>query len=120
MELNRTHILYDMWLADTGLLEAIQPWQQTLLAAAKASGATILKHHFHQFSPTGITGFLLLAESHISVHTWPEEGLATVDIFTCGPMDTTLILTQLRRRFQPVRESVKSLDRGLITQTPPI
>lgn len=108
-----------MWLADTHLLEIIFPWQQTLLAAAKASGATILKHHFHQFSPIGITGFLLLAESHISVHTWPEEGLATVDIFTCGPMDTTLILAQLRNHFQPVRENVKLINRGLAAQTPP-
>lgn len=106
------HLLYDMWLKNPAQLETVTAWEQVLITAAIASGATVLQHHFHQFSPTGITGFLLLAESHISVHTWPEERLATVDIFTCGTMKPSIILQQLRDEFQPEREILKEIERG--------
>lgn len=50
-----------------------------------AGGATVLQSHIHRFEPTGVTAFLLLAESHCSLHTWPEERAAELDVFTCGP-----------------------------------
>ena len=112
----RTHILYDLWLADTTLLETIAPWRETLLAAAKESGATIIGHQFHQFSPCGITGFLLLAESHISIPPWPEEGLASVDIFTCGSMNADHIIGSLRKHFQPQRENLRMVKRGILNE----
>lgn len=112
MELSRTHLLYDIWLDDPVQLETTEIWQEILLTATRESGATILTHHFHQFTPSGITGYILLAESHVSIHTWPEERLATIDIFTCGSMDTNHIITQLRERFLPVREKLTTVNRG--------
>jgi len=56
-----------------------------MLAAAKESGATILGESFHQFSPQGVSGVIIIAESHLTVHTWPEHGYAGADIFTCAP-----------------------------------
>ncbi len=111
----RTHILYDLWLADAPPLERVAPWRETLLAAAEESGATIIDHRFYQFSPRGVTGFLLLAESHLSVHTWPEEGLASVDIFTCGSqVDTDLIYEYIRSEFCAKEVSVMEVKRGTL------
>ncbi len=113
MGLGRKHVLYDLWVDDASLLKQVDAWREILLAAAKGSGATIIDYQFHQFSPHGVTGFLLLAESHISVHTWPEEGLAALDIFTCGPMDTNFIIARLRERFKPCRERLTTVNRGI-------
>ncbi len=112
MELAVRHLLLDLWLDDPALLERVELWQELLLSAARDSGATILTHHFHQFSPAGVTGFLLLAESHLSVHTWPETGLAAIDIFTCGAMDPGVIIAHLRRRLHPCRERLTWVKRG--------
>jgi len=108
----RRHILYDVWPAEGHLLETIAPWRERLPAIAAAAGATILDQAFHQFQPRGMTGFLLLAESHLSVHTWPEAGLAAIDIFTCGAMDTEAIIAQLRCWLKPERERVTLVERG--------
>ena len=65
-------------LADAHLMESI------FIASAKASGATVLGSNFHDFKPQGVSGFVIIAESHFSVHAWPEYDYAAVDIFTCG------------------------------------
>src|SRR5205814_9039612 len=82
------HVLYDAWVEDPAVLARVEPIRELMCRAAEAGGATVLHEYFHQFNPHGVTGFLLLAESHISVHTWVDEGFAAFDIFTCGNMDT--------------------------------
>lgn len=77
------HLIADLTgcarLDDAGFVEA------ALVAAAEAAGATVLEARLHSFGPgQGVTGVVLLAESHISIHTWPEHGYAAVDIFLCG------------------------------------
>jgi S-adenosylmethionine decarboxylase proenzyme len=110
--MGRRHLLYDVWLADLAILRRVAPWREILLEAAEQSGATVLDHQFHQFHPCGVTGFLLLAESHISVHTWPEEGLAAIDVFTCGGVDGEAIVRWLRERLCPQRERLRIVERG--------
>ena len=112
MELARRHFLFDCWVDDPTLLQRVEPLRTMLLAATRDSGATILADHFHQFEPHGVTGVLLLTESHLSIHTWPEEGLVTVDVFTCGTMDTELILQRLRDALSPHRENLTTIRRG--------
>ena len=112
MEVGRRHLLYDLWVDDPTLLQRVEPLRAMLLSATRDSGATVLADHFHQFEPHGVTGVLLLAESHLSIHTWPEEGLITVDVFTCGTMDTTLILQRLRDALSPHRETLTTILRG--------
>jgi S-adenosylmethionine decarboxylase proenzyme len=106
------HLLYDLWLDDVYLLERVERWTEILLGVAERSGATVIGQQFHQFEPYGVTGFVLLAESHVSVHTWPEEGLAAIDIFTCGQMDADSILRWLRERLCPQRERLTTVERG--------
>ena len=65
-------------LDDEGLM------RDTLYMAAKAANSTLIALHSHKFSPQGVTAIALLAESHISIHTWPESGMAVCDVFTCG------------------------------------
>lgn len=105
------HLLYDMWeaehLDDKAYVEA------ALCAAAAAAKATVLHIHLHEFSETGgLSGVAVLAESHISVHTWPERGFAAFDIFMCGDCDSYDAVPTLRAAFAPGREQLDEVRRG--------
>ncbi len=108
-----SHVLVDFWgasnLTEPKLIEA------TLREAAEACGATVLHVHVHEFASNGgVSGVAVLAESHISIHTWPELDFAAFDIFMCGNCAPERALPVLRRVFRPVRESVGEHKRGLI------
>jgi S-adenosylmethionine decarboxylase len=108
------HLLVDLWdasnLNDPGRIDAI------LREAALAAKATILHSHFHHFEPGGgVSGVLVLAESHISIHTWPERDFAAIDIFMCGACDPYLSLPVLEREFAPRRLDVSEQRRGRVS-----
>ena len=107
------HLLLDLWgargLTDPSAIE------QVLCAAARAADATILHSHMHQFGEDGgCSGVVVLAESHISIHTWPERAFAAIDIFMCGTCDPHRAIPVLRDAFQPTGMSVSEHRRGLI------
>jgi len=86
-----------------------------MVAAAKVAKASIVGSHFHQFSPYGISGVVVIAESHVAIHTWPEHGYAAVDIFTCGETLSPEVAAQyLVEKFQARQPSLIELKRGLI------
>ncbi|MDE2007868.1 MAG: adenosylmethionine decarboxylase [Rhodospirillales bacterium] len=108
-----THLLVDLWgarnLTDPAAIDA------ALREAAEAAGATILHGHFHHFSPNGgVSGVLVLAESHISIHTWPERDFAAIDIFMCGACNPYHSLPALKAAFQPAQIQLGEQRRGLI------
>jgi S-adenosylmethionine decarboxylase len=108
-----THLLIDLWgatnLADPAHID------RALREAAEASGATILHGHFHHFSPNGgVSGVLVLAESHISIHTWPERDFAAIDIFMCGACDPYDSVPALETAFKPRAVNLGEQRRGLI------
>ena len=78
------HCILELYACDSARLDDEAFLRDTLTAAAKRAGATLLNLITHRFEPQGVTGLALLAESHISIHTWPESGYAAVDVFTCG------------------------------------
>lgn len=80
-----THILLDLEGCPQDLLSDKAKIRFRLRQAALAAGATIVGEVFHEFQPPGVSGVLLIAESHLSVHTWPFLGKATLDVYTCGP-----------------------------------
>jgi S-adenosylmethionine decarboxylase len=105
------HCIVDFWGA-SHLTDA--KWlTDALEEASKAAGATLLNIFLHEFpSSGGITGVALLAESHMSIHTWPENGYAAIDIFMCGRANPQLALDVLILRLRPTHSFVKHLVRG--------
>lgn len=78
------HILVEFFGCDSDILDDIQQVEEVMREAVKASGANEVGCVFHKFQPMGTSGVIVLSESHISIHTWPGEGYASVDFYTCG------------------------------------
>ena len=78
------HLLLELKGCDKEALNDIEFLRSTLVTAAIDCGATVLGESFHPFQPQGVSGVVVIAESHLSIHTWPEYGYAAADIFTCG------------------------------------
>ena len=107
------HLLADFHGIDADKLVSCEAIDTLLRSAATTAGATILHSHFHSFGPQqGVTGVLLLAESHISIHTWPEFGFAAADIFMCGDATPELALDVIERALQPASRIVQTIARG--------
>ncbi len=107
------HILADLYGVDAALLRDGKALEILLRKAAVDAGATVLSSHFHSFGEgAGITGVVLLAESHISIHTWPESGVAAADIFMCGASDAERALAVLLRELVPADSQTVSVGRG--------
>ena len=108
-----THVLVDFW--GTSEIDNVEFVAQTLRDAARACNATVLHVHVHEFASSGgVSGVAVLAESHITVHTWPEIDYAAFDVFMCGDCDPMLAVPVLRRAFRPTRETVGEQKRGLV------
>ncbi|MDB4872637.1 MAG: speD [Gemmatimonadales bacterium] len=107
------HLLADFHGIDAARLVSCGGIDALLRAGADAAGATILHSHFHSFGPQqGVTGVLLLAESHISIHTWPEFGFAAADIFMCGDALPQLALDVIEGALRPASRIVQTIARG--------
>ena len=88
--------------------------KQALVEAANAAGATVVESVFHRFSPQGLSGVVVITESHITVHTWPEHAYAAVDIFTCGDFEKAeKIKNSLVERFAAKESRTKAIKRGI-------
>jgi len=117
MDCRGTHLIADLWgcegLDDAGLVE------RALREAAAAAGAVLLRVDVHGFGPgQGVTGVAMLAESHVSVHTWPEHGYAACDVFLCGRTQAAdAALESLVESFHASRRMVQHVARG--SKTPP-
>ena len=107
-----THLLVDLWgacnLADLGAIDTI------LRDAVAAAGATLLRIDLHSFDNSGgVTGIAILAESHMSIHTWPETGYVAIDIFVCGSCDAYKAIPVLEAGFAPQSLQISEHKRGL-------
>ena len=109
------HLLLELNDCDPKLLNDINFIREIMLAAANESGAAVLGEAFHQFSPQGVSGVILIAESHLSVHTWPEHGYAGADIFTCGTrVKPEKAAEVIIAKLKPGTHSVILMNRGMI------
>ena len=107
------HLLADFYGVDSAHLVASADIDALLRAGAEAAGARILHSHFHSFGDAmGVTGVVLLAESHISIHTWPEFGFAAADIFMCGDALPKLALEVIELALKPASSIVQTIARG--------
>ena len=109
------HLLVELHGCHPDLLKKVDVVKDILVGAARACGATIVDVTFHEFNPFGVSGVVVIAESHLSIHTWPEYRYAAVDIFTCGEViKPELAVTYIASRFRCRAPSVVEIKRGLI------
>jgi len=104
------HLIVDLHGATR--LDDIDHIEATLRRCVDAAKATLLHIHLHHFQPSGVSGVAVLAESHISIHTWPEVGYAALDVFMCGSANPDACIPVLREAFSAERVGVNELLRG--------
>ena len=109
------HILADLYGVDFDKLDHVEDVKALLEGAVKYADLSKLSSHFHQFIPHGATGVILLEESHISIHTWPEHGYAAIDVYTCGGKEKTFkAMEYILKQLKPKRVDEKIAERGTV------
>ena len=111
------HLLLELRECNVAVLDDLVYLENALVSAAKESGATVIGQSFHQFAPQGVSGVVLIAESHLSLHTWPEHAYAAVDIFTCGTtVKIEVAADALIRRLGSKDPSMLEVKRGILVR----
>jgi len=109
------HLLIEFCGCDHDILNDVGNIKGLMDEAAVVSGASIVESVFHRFNPHGVSGVVVIAESHLAIHTWPEYGYAAVDLFTCGEaVDPWKAYEFLKERLTPQSTSTKEILRGEI------
>ncbi len=112
MDTRGTHMLVEIRHASPALLDDLQAIEALLTEAAALASARVIRACFHRFQPEGVTGFLLLEESHLSIHTWPAQGYAAVDFYTCGAADPKPAVAFLAQALEAGQVECLSVRRG--------
>ena len=111
------HLLLELRECNKAVLDDLRYLENALVSAAEEAGATVLGKSFHQFAPQGVSGVVLIAESHLSLHTWPEHAYAAVDIFTCGTtVKIEVAADALIRQLGSRDPSALEVKRGMFVQ----
>ena len=109
------HVLAELFGCRTDLLNDVDAIRRVMLDAAKIAGAEVVGEFFHQFSPHGVSGVVVISESHLAIHTWPEHGYAAADVFTCGTrVDPHVACRHLVRAFGAADLTVTEVRRGIV------
>lgn len=107
------HILAEFYECNPNILNNVEIIEQLMEKAAIACGASVVQKCFHVFNPYGVSGVIVIAESHLAIHTWPELGYAAVDIFTCGDtVDPKIAYECLKFDFSAQNSNYTELKRG--------
>ncbi len=111
------HILADLYGVKADKIDRVEDIRELLEESVKNANLTKISSHYYQFQPHGATGVILLAESHISIHTWPEHGIATVDVYTCGdPSKAYKAMDYIISKLSPTRVDKQVHDRGILEE----
>lgn len=108
------HILVEFMNCDPHIMNDVAGIERDMVAAAQKAGATVINSTFHHFSPWGVSGVVVIQESHLAIHTWPEYGYAAVDLFTCGEMDAWISFDHLKDCFKSQSYSAIEMKRGSV------
>ena len=121
MEALGRHVLLDLSSCNGAKLDDLPFVRETMLHAARETGASVIGEIFHHFSPQGVTGVVAIAESHLCIHTWPEFRYAAVDIFTCGEaFDPNHAARLIVERLESEAPEVTEVIRGLRPAPAPV
>lgn len=109
------HLLIELYDCDPKIITDVRRVEETMVEAAKATKAFIVDVVFHTFNPHGISGVIVIAESHLTIHTWPEYGFASVDIYTCGTeVNPWKAYHVLRKGFRAKNVTAMEMKRGVL------
>lgn len=109
------HLLIELWSCNRKKIDTLDYLEKIMVQAAEVAGATVLKSAFQDFNPQGVSGVVVIAESHLTIHTWPEHGYAAVDIFTCGTsVDPWKATEFLQRELEAGDIQVRDFLRGVL------
>ena len=113
------HMLLELFDCDPDAINSLDIVKTSMVEAAKLAQATIVDVIFHEFNPFGISGVVVIAESHLAIHTWPEYRYAAVDVFSCGEtLQPQVAVEHLVEQLGAARTSVVELQRGVFLQAP--
>ena len=111
------HILAEFFGCNPNVLNNVELIQEKMTQAAVECGATVVQTCFHMFNPYGVSGVVIISESHLAIHTWPELGYAAVDLFTCGEAcDPMVAYKFLKKLFNAKNTSYTQLNRGIMDE----
>lgn len=110
------HTIWDIYNCNTSKIKFVAPIKEILNQVVTEIQLTKVAESYKQFEPFGATGFILLEESHISIHTWPEHNFAAIDVFSCREFDIDKINSLLSAYFETQEIKTKVIQRGLIPQ----
>lgn len=109
------HILAEFYNCNSNVLNNVELIEQAMTDAAVECGATVVEKKFHMFSPYGVSGVVIISESHLAIHTWPEFGYAAVDLFTCGDScDPMVAYEYLKEKLNSTKGIYTELKRGIL------
>ncbi len=111
------HVLAEFFECDPNILNNLNLIEKLMVDAALECGATVVQKCFHMFNPHGVSGVVIIAESHFAIHTWPEFGYAAVDLFTCGDKCNPKVSYEfLKQKFHSKNSCYSELKRGIINE----
>ncbi|OHE55346.1 MAG: S-adenosylmethionine decarboxylase proenzyme [Thermodesulfovibrio sp. RBG_19FT_COMBO_41_18] len=111
-----THLLIELKECNPEILKSLEKVRSIMVSAAKEAKATIIDISFREFNPFGISGLIVIAESHLTIHTWPEYGYAAVDIFTCGDViKPEIAASYIIKNLECNNPSIVEMKRGLLS-----
>ena len=111
-----THLLVELRECNPEILKNLEKVRNALVSAAREAKATIVDVSFHEFNPFGISGVVIIAESHLTIHTWPEYGYAAIDVFTCGDIIKPEVAASfLIKQFECKNPSIVEMKRGILS-----
>jgi S-adenosylmethionine decarboxylase len=112
METLGRHVIADLWECKQDLLLNIDTVEKIMVDAALEAGADVREVTFHQFNPHGVSGVVVISESHLTIHSFPEHNYASVDVYTCGDMNPHVATKYLAEQFQAKRLETLEILRG--------
>ncbi|MTD29598.1 adenosylmethionine decarboxylase [Planomicrobium sp. YIM 101495] len=113
METMGRHVIAELWQCDFDKLNDIEFIEQTFVDAALKSGAEIREVAFHKFAPQGVSGVVIISESHLTIHSFPEHGYASIDVYTCGDLDPTIAANYIAEALGSQTRELVEVPRGM-------
>ncbi|AJD91729.1 MULTISPECIES: adenosylmethionine decarboxylase [Jeotgalibacillus] len=113
METMGRHVIAELWGCDFEKLNSMELIEQTFVDAALKSGAEVREVAFHKFAPQGVSGVVIISESHLTIHSFPEHGYASIDVYTCGDLDPNVAANHIAESLGAETRETIEVPRGM-------